>query len=179
MVKEVITLITNFNDKFESIERVIHNNYSLDIKFYNSYGKSKNYIVGSDSTTYLNRISLSLNFNIKLVDNVDSEIDANIRNEIINFVTDTNTSEVNALYVSDIMNHLRTTFDEIVMIEFKGFNNYGSSIQTIKLKDDSLVDLTKQQSVRYTPEFLNVFRKYVKDTTGTTYFIPDINIKYL
>lgn len=179
MMEETVDLIDNVNDQLEEILEKIHNNYSLSIKFYNTYGPSRTYYIGSTGTNYINRIAISLKFRIKLTETVDTELDTNIRNTIIEFIEETNSDSVKAIYMSDIVNLLRSTYDEIIMIEFLGFNDYDLDKQTIIIEDESLLDEDSTKYARYIPEYINIFRKYVPDSSGTTYYVHDISITYL
>lgn len=179
MMQETIELINTMNTQLEEILEKIHNNYSLSIKFYNTYGPSRTYYIGSTGTEYINRIGISLKFRIKLTETVDTELDTNIRNTIIEFIEDTNTDQVKAIYLSDIINLLRSTYSEIVMIEFLGINDYDLDKQTIIIEDEYLLEEDGTKYARYIPEYINIFRKYVPDSSGTAYYIHDITINYI
>jgi hypothetical protein len=62
--KELYSIIESQYDYLESIIELITNNYEIDIKFYNTYGKSKNFYIGDDAEQKLDKVNISIGFKV-------------------------------------------------------------------------------------------------------------------
>lgn len=160
-------------DKLQYAYRLLENNFAIDLKFYNTYGRSRFYTVGiTGNIQPLNNINCSFSFGVSLntVTNQGTFID-NFRAFIKEYVEDTAdaTSEGKDIYMLNLITDLKTNFPEIGYLEYYGFNEFDHTAQKIIGPDlDSYLD-------NYIPEFLNV--KNAIAMNGTVY--PDITVVML
>ena len=144
--------------QYENLELVLtstlRNTTHLDLKFYNTYGKSKNYLIG-DTEEIIDRVNLSIAFDIYLITGTDQ---INAKKEIKTFIKNTieqvNTDGTNELYISNLIREMENTFAYIDHLKFKGINDYSTDYQTIKNITKNINDLNKDERYKYIPEML-------------------------
>lgn len=141
-------------------------NYSVVMKLYNTYGPSSFYTVGR--TEKLDRVNISLNFNIRL-----SRSSALSKDDIIRFMSryieDLNTEEMSPMYVSKIIEATQNKFPDIQFIEFLNINQYPQRYQSIEPPVDQV-----NLEAGFVPEYINIH--YIKSYQD---FVPDIIINLL
>lgn len=137
---------------------VLENSFGIDFKFYNTYGPSRTFMV--DGEKYLDRVNLTLNFEIGLLAAADKYTIDNVIQDIKSYMENLNNSNTN-IHISNLITFITNKYSStIAFIEFLGANNYPVGIQyfsKITTNDITIV-----------PEFLNI---NAKDD-----FTPDINI---
>ena len=132
------------------------NNYSVDMKFFNSYGRSVNFGVDDDLTD-LDVVNCKIHFKLAtyLVPNME-ELIRDMKDFIKEYFENINNGSLDAIYISNLIQSLENEFSEIKYLKFVRFNNYGTSVQNIENKCLDLNSLTKEQRLEYVPEFLNI-----------------------
>lgn len=137
---------------------ILENSFSIDLKFFNTYGKSRIFKIGHNGEN-LDKVNLTLNFRIKLKTDADNCKEFIIQ-EIKNYIEDINT-DITSIHMSNLTTDLENKFkSDIEYIEFLGINNYNALYQYIE--KDIIND------VETVPEFLNI---NLSDNEN-----PDINI---
>ena len=155
-------LITQLNYEKAYIDNAIYlleNNFLIDFKFFNTYGKSRVYSIDRNGTQLIDRVHLTLNFEVRLLETSDNNTKDYILQDIKQMVEDLNDME--SLHIPNLITTITNTYrNSIDYIEFLGFNDYGPGVQ----------HLYKQGSEDITmiPEFL---------TVNIIDEIPDINIR--
>lgn len=163
---DVISNTDNFNifverltgsyNYLEDCLPILRNNTHIDVKFYNTYGKSKNYFIGDDAEL-INRVNMSIKFSIVVVDGTDdSTLRRNLKDFIKDFIEQVNSTGNNDLYISNLIKAIENNFAEIHHLKFLGINEYDTSYQTISATTTDINDLTKDERRRYVPEILVV-----------------------
>lgn len=140
----------------QSILNQITNNYSISIKFYNTYGKSKNFVTIDDDL--LDRVNISIKFKVKLLDTV-TDIETfilELKSFIKNYVENINVEGSNDIYISNLIKSIENNFSEIKYLNFIKINDYDSSIQSIENKTKNLNTLTKEERNNFIPEYLTI-----------------------
>lgn len=133
---------------------MITNNYSIDLKFYNTYGRSKNFSVGENGAK-LDQVNISLKIQIKPTIGADvEELKTNVRLYIKSFIEKINDSGGNGVYMSNLIQALENDFPEILYMKFVSINNYDSSVQVLENKMVNEAILTKEERKNYVPEHL-------------------------
>jgi hypothetical protein len=128
----------------ENISR-LENNTLIDMKFFNTYGRSRHF--NSDS------VGVFVSARIKLNTRVSKELDAAIKAEIVRLVEASN--DTLGLSSSTLIVGLRDKFQEIAHVSFVGFNRVGQQfIERIVSADPAAVP--KWEAITYVPEYLNV-----------------------
>ena len=168
----------SFIDQYKSLDSImqdvyysLENNFSIDTKFYNTYGKAKFYTVGntSDYMTNLDNVKISLKFGIKLNVQYTQEtfipkFRAYVKDYIENSDNIGNSSQ--DIYIFNLISDAKSYFSEISYIEYYGFNIYDHMAQQIvgPAMDEYVDD--------FIPEFININTAYTVD--GVAY--PDITV---
>ena len=177
-LKEVISLLDYFRESMQDTLQLIENNFDIDMKFYNTYGKSKYFVIGRNGER-LDSISISINLTIKINVDLTDIIKNDIESFIIKYVEAVNeTEENNYLYISNLFQALENEFEYIIYVEFDGFNECSSDLQVIDNEAKNFNEMTTQQIIKYVPEYLNVNRRSSIDGESIK-FIPDIYIEYI
>ena len=128
----------------------LEDSFGVDFKFFNTYGPSKRYMV--DDLTLVDRVNLSLRFELKYVMSTDSYILDDISSFIKDYMEDIN--ELNDLHIPNLITAVTNEFrEQLVYFKFLGFNKYDSLTQSIYR--DTLNDSEFRESTTV-PEFLNV-----------------------
>lgn len=149
----------------------LENNFTIDTKLYNTYGKSQFYTVGNNSEDMvpLDNVMISMKFGVKLNTNYNSEdLIARFRQFVKEYVENTNDLGTVAqdIYINNLLADLKSNFPEIQFIEYYGFNTYDHMAQ--KVIGPGLDDYIDG----FIPEFVNISTAY--DKTGTAY--PDVTV---
>lgn len=133
---------------------LLRNNTHLDIKFYNTYGKSINYTIG-DSNELIDKVNLEIKFKVTLVSGFsDADVRDELKDFIKTFIEQIKTSGTNDLYISNLISEIENNFASVHHLKFLGINNYTTDYQTISVIQTNLDDLTKEDRRRYVPEML-------------------------
>ena len=142
-------------------------NFTINMKFYNTYGRSRLFYLGTDDTKLLNRVNSKISLKIKFYDGIVVENYLPIVKVFIkNYLEGLNTiSEgANKFCMSILTQKLHNEFDCIEAIIFEGFNDYDPEIQNVQLKS-MLTELVDPNTV---PEFLTITENDIKITTVTS-----------
>lgn len=137
----------------------LRNQTDVDIKLYNTYGNSKNFIIG-ENNEILNTINISIEFDIWFVHGTDLiAAVAEVKEFIKKTIEQINDAGSNNLYISNLMRKIEYTYEYVDHIRFVRINNYSSDYQTIKSNIsyiDDLTHITKEERRFYVPEILTV-----------------------
>ena len=60
----------------------------------------------------------------------------------------------NQIHISNLMREIEHNYSYVDHIRFKGFNDYSTYYQSIKLKHTDIDDLGKEERRKYVPELL-------------------------
>ena len=168
--------ITNITTIYEYLQKEVDkltNNFSIDIKFYNTYGRSRHYMIDTkvnNSTpnlptgkTYLDNINIVLKFGIRpyYTTDIDNLTDT-IKTYILNYLeTDFGRYGNNTYYNSNLMRSLENEFkDKIEYIVFKGINDYSLLVQTLEpIITSENIQNYYDKMIDYIPEYVNIYYK--------------------
>lgn len=176
--KYFIEHLTQHYEEIEKIYSSLENAFAIDMKFYNTYGKSKFYKIGSNiSLSVLDTVNCTLSFGVSLNFPASAEV---FRNNFKNFVkeyiesVDNLTDNGIDIYIMNLISEAKAKFDEIHYIEYYGMNyQYDQSAQRITImSDEDILKTVKADS--FVPEFLNVMLTRTNNTV-----MPDISITIL
>ena len=169
-----ISKYNELNNQLNGAYYMLENNFSIDSKFYNTYGKARFFIVGnnSDYMVKLDSVRCKFHFGVKLntIASTDQFI-TNFRNYIQNYIENDNkiTTSGQDLFIMNLISELRTNFSEIAYLEYYGFNSYDYMAQ--KVVGPDLTDYREE----FIPEFLNL--DIVTDINGNQY--PNVIVDIL
>ena len=130
----------------------ITSNYSINMKFYNTHGRSRLFLLSTGEL--LNRVNCSIDMEIKFNDGVVvEEYIYSIKRFIKKYIESINgvNTGINQIHISNLITELHNNYPQISYIVFKSINDYPTSIQTIQIRDTS--DMVKSTII---PEFLTI-----------------------
>lgn len=148
---------------------LLEDSFGIDMKFFNTYGPSKNYIIArtTDRDTNVDRINISLKFEAKL----QAAAEPDIEDRLIKYIKDylENINYIADLHIPNLTTAVKNEFyKQLVYFKFISLNNYDYMYQSIykNTEDD---DYTFSTTV---PEFINIDTK--RNAEGLD--VPDITI---
>lgn len=173
-------LIEKISEYYADIEDIIidlENAFSIDMKFYNTYGKSKFYKIGYNNTlSVLDAVNVTLSFGAGLNFPASSDVFRdNFRTYIKENIEASDEMVGNGIdiYIMNLISGAKSNFDEIAWLEYYGINDYGYEAQRLTvMSDDEILATVKADS--FVPEFLNVIMEETTDGTR-----PKISIQIL
>lgn len=152
-------LLNQIDAQFDYMSEILDkktNNYSVDMKFFNSYGRSKNFGV-DDELLELDVVNCKIHFKMATHYTPSvSDLIYNMKIAIKDYFEDINNNALNGIYVSNLIQMLENTFSEIKYLKFVKLNDYDSSVQNIENRTTNLENLSKTERLSYVPEFLNI-----------------------
>lgn len=162
-VFDLIAIIRRDYDHLQEAYKILENNYSIDMKFFNTYGKSKFFRIGiMDDMETLYKVNIVLRFGIKIsmlspFEEFKPRFISFVREYIESFNDVTNRG--NSIYIMDLITDIKNKFTEIERLEFYGVDNYSvAAAQNIEsFSEEEIRQLGYNQ---YVPEFVNVYCDY-------------------
>ena len=132
----------------------LRNATNIDVKFYNTYGRSRNFVIG-ENEEILNTVNLSLYFDMWFVQGTDvtilvPEVKAFIKKEVEKI----NNKCMNNLFISNLMRKIELNFAYVDHIRFKNINSYDSTYQAVKNYTTDIDTLSVLERRFYVPELL-------------------------
>ena len=165
---------TRVNDTLNDAYLSLNNTFSIDSKFYNTYGKARFFTVGNNVDTMQTLDNVRCKFRIGLkfstISNTDDMI-TKIRNFIKEYIEDDSRISIDGqdLFIMNMLSALKEEYDEILYHEYYGFNSYNYMAQ--KVIGPDLAEYYDE----FIPEFLNL--NEITDSNGNKH--PDIEITIL
>lgn len=147
-----------------SIMNLKTTNYSLDMKFYNTYGRSKNFVVGENQDS-LDRTNVSMRIMVAfeygtIKSNAVSEIQRYIKDYVENINKSKNQSielrGYNGIYMSNLIQELENNFSYLKYMKFVSINEYDSMVQVVENKTVDVTTMSDLERREYVPEFLTI-----------------------
>jgi hypothetical protein len=151
------TIRTNY-DNLTIAYYLLENDYGIDLKFFNTYGKSKFYKVGVGNTmSTLDSVNCSFGFGISLVSLTNPDIFiGKFRTYVKDYVESLNdvTNIGQSIYIMNLIASIKEEFSEIAYIEYYGMNSYSYEVQKIEALTEA--QLPPQELTTFIPEFINI-----------------------
>ena len=140
---------------------LLDNNFKIDFKLFNTYGPSRTYSLDDDGVNIIDRVNLTLNFEVKLTKASDANTKAYIIKDIKTAIEDLN--DLANLHIPNLITEITNKYYPISIeyIEFLGFNDYGPGVQHLYRNE--------YDDITIVPEFLTV--------NTTDELTADINIR--
>ena len=154
-------------------------NFSFDIKFHNTYGRSTCYQMIRNSSVnkvMLDRTDIILKLGIKLISN-DVNVES-FKESLVEFLRDyidaVNASGVYPpIFFINLMSEIKNEFPEIDYIEYYGINNDNESVVQ-RLEAIDKINILSNEGSEYIPEYINIRYRKVNGE-----YRPDIDITFL
>lgn len=132
------------------------NNYSVDMKFYNTYGRSRNFTVDG-TEELLNSVNCKIHFKVSLMNPYTAaETIRDMEIFIKDYFEEVNDNGLNGVYISNLIQSLENEFENIKYIKFISMNGYNTFVQCVENNTVDITKLNKQDRIEYVPEFLNI-----------------------
>ena len=156
----------NFNYIYSYIKSAIDyltNNFSIDIKFFNTYGYSEHYFIANGSNTHIDRINISITFDVRYNVTVNEE---DLTQQLKDYIKEyTETEQISlvsspSFYVSNLIAACKEKFSGLKYMIFKGINTYGPDIQALEsdVNEANIIQGVIETS-KVIPEYLNIDQK--------------------
>ena len=158
-ISEFDRFINILSSQYDYMKEILDkkvNNYSVDMKFYNTYGKSNNFVVGSEGEI-LNRVNCSVHF--KVYPHMRSEgfkLVEDMKVFIKEYFESINNDINEGIFISNLIQQLENTFSQIRYLKFESINGYNSGIQSIDNMTTDISNLEKEERIMFIPEYLNI-----------------------
>ena len=152
--------ISTFNDQYRNLEKTVdylQTSSHIDLEFYNTYGRSKNFIIGDevDGESLIDTINIKIKYYVWVLPNTDQlKAETDLKQFIKDSIEAINTDGTNSFYNSNMMRTIENNFSYVHHIKFIGINHYDPKYQTVKNVTVDLNTLTKEERIRYVPEIL-------------------------
>ena len=151
--------IRTFMEQYTNIDNVvktyIRNETAIDMKLYNTYGRSSNYYIVGDDEKALDSPNLRVKFDIWFVSGTNLfERVPLVKKFIKEKIESVNPNGLNQLHISNLMREIEMNFSEVDHIRFRGINDFDTNYQSIKLIYTDLDDMTREERRKYVPELL-------------------------
>ena len=166
------TFIQDYFHHYETMELVLastlKNVSHIDIKFYNTYGRSKNYIIG-DSDEIIDRVNMSICFYVYVTVGTDMvKAQSDLKSFIKDQIETLNKNGNNGFNISNLQREVENNFAYVDHTKFIGMNGevingeykktqamgYGTDYQSIKSIAVDIDTLDRDDRFAYVPEML-------------------------
>lgn len=148
--------LNHYENIIDIVNTRLRNETNVDIKFYNTYGRSKNYTIG-DGEEIINTVNMKIAFDIWFIPGIDL---VNAVSEVKYFIKHTieeiSENGSNHIHISNLMRKIEHRFAYVDHIRFCGINNYPVEYQSVKLRYVDMNDMSKDERRRYVPELLTI-----------------------
>lgn len=151
-----INLLSAQYDYMDEIMSKKTNNYSIDMKFYNTYGRSNNFVVGEEQNI-LNHVNCSIHLKVyPYIRAEGAQLVRDMQIYIKEYFETVNQDKNDGIFISNLIQQLENTFPQIRYIKFESMNGYPTSIQSIENTTVDVTQLSKEERILYIPEYLNI-----------------------
>ena len=152
--------ISTYELQYEYMEKTVEylkTSTHIDFKFYNTYGRSKNFIIGDevDGEELIDTINISISYYVWVKPNTDQiKAEADLKQYIKDYIESVNSNGTNNFYNSNMVKEIENNFSYVHHMKFIGINEYDSKYQAVKNITVDLNELTKEERIKYVPEIL-------------------------
>lgn len=158
MEEKFNTFIRQFLLQYENLETVLNtilrNTSHIDLKFYNTYGKSKNYLIGEDEEL-IDKVNIQIKFDVYVGLGTDLVASKKELQRFIKAEVETiNELGSNDLFISNLIRKIENNYSYVDHLRFRGINEYSTDYQNIRNITKDLNDLSKDERYKYIPEML-------------------------
>lgn len=156
-------LIKRLNSEFDFLKdalNTIENNYSIDLKFVGTYGRSRLFEVNNDESARekLNKLNCTLQLTIVTIVGVDNLIVSDsVKDFIQSYFEKINKDGDSTVKISNLIQELENKYPEIDHLFFKKINDYDSSYQVlINTSPANPNNVINSNAYNYIPEYITM-----------------------
>lgn len=151
------SLIENYST-LQDIYYDLENNFNFDLKFYNTYGKSKFFKAGiANSFKPLSQVNCSFRFGIYLPGfTSQATFLEKFRPFVKEYIESINSTSSNtqSIFILSLTKAIYDKFSEVGYCEYYGFNDFNEDTQ--KIVPISTKEMSDELKSNYIPEFINI-----------------------
>lgn len=175
--KDKMTYFINaFDAQYSAMEPVLkkmNGNAFLDLKLYNTYGRSSNYYIGPqegkeslwDSEILLDNVYVKIHMVMAVWDrSLYTQTLSSVINEIKTFFESLNSNDFTDIHASDLIHAIIENQPNVRYIRFLGFNDYDANKDSIFVKYTDISDLKENSLQPYVPEMIRVDENSIEIT---------------
>lgn len=158
---EFIKSITEQYNYAKGIADVIRGGFSLDMKYYNTYGRSKNFYVDvEEDAERIYSTNISIGFKIKPEYGANEvELIRDLKAYIKKYIESINDSGTNSIYISNLIQAIENDFTYVRYMKYTGISaikHYSTDTQVIENRSVDVETLTTEERKLYVPEYLTI-----------------------
>lgn len=157
--KEFDRFMNILSSQYDYMNEILYkktNNYSVDMKFYNTYGRSNNFIYGEEQNI-LNRVNCTVHFKVyPTIRSEGAKLVQDMKMFIKEYFESINAETNEGIYISNLIQQLENTFSNIKYLKFESINGYDNDIQNIENLAIDVTTLSKEEKIEFVPEYLNI-----------------------
>ena len=185
-IYDLFRMLKANHDWIETAYNLLDNNFTINMKLYNTYGRSRYLNIGNnygtsgeamDNMTPLDSVSLKFKFGVKLKPLVDErDFSARFITFVRTYIENFNNVENYGMniYMSDLYTKLNQKFkDEVVFLEYYGINDFDAQTAQV-IESWSYEDINALGYNKYIPEFINLYTTKVDNM-----FTPTVVITFI
>ena len=163
--QESLGVVEKYHSAIFDIFDLLHNNTSVDVKLYNTYGPSKLY--------NLDRINVSLVLQVRPRLRATEDLRVAVVNAAAQFVQRCNENDNGRFSISNLTTHLETTIPDVAFVKFVSLNGVGAQNAEMIYSAAAL-----QQDNRRVPEYVNV-ATVLRSTLDSDPYAPDVRVEFI
>ena len=133
-MQDFISVLNDNKIYIDNTLNLLENQFGIDFKFFNTYGPSNIYFLDTSFTKPIDRVNISITFEVKL----KKISDENTRNNIAKDIKDIleNIDSIESIHIPNIITTITNNYSSLIeYIEFKSIDEYGPGYQHIYRKD--------------------------------------------
>jgi hypothetical protein len=157
--KEFDRFMNILSSQYDYMNEILYkktNNYSVDMKFYNTYGRSNNFVYGEEQDI-LNRVNCTVHFKVyPTIRSEGAKLVQDMKMFIKEYFESINAETNEGIYISNLIQQLENTFSNIKYLKFESINGYDNDVQNIENLAIDVTTLSKEEKIEFVPEYLNI-----------------------
>ena len=151
-----LSILSSQYDYMNEIMSKKTNNYSVDMKFYNTYGRSNNFVIGEEQEL-LNHVNATIELKVcPYVKSEGAELVQNMKMFIKEYFENINKEKNEGIFISNLIQELENKFSGIRYLKFLSINGYSNDCQSIENVAVDVTNLNKEDRITFVPEYLNI-----------------------
>jgi hypothetical protein len=162
---ESLGVVEKYHSAIFDIFDLLHNNTSVDVKLYNTYGPSKLY--------NLDRINISLVLEVHLRGKASEDLRQQIITAAAAFIQTCNSNDGGRFSISNLTTYLENTIQDVAYVRFVSLNGVGAQNAEMIYTAAAL-----QQDNKRVPEFINA-ATLLRSTLDADPYAPDIQVAFI
>lgn len=158
---QLLKFIRQFNEQYAAVEPVIFerldNNCHLDLKLFNTYGRSNNYFIGdvTDNHHLLDSVQVKISFQMSVRDRMAWSTTAEeVITEIRDFFSSLDSDSQPNIYISNLIRLIEVNHPNVDHLKFLGINGYDATEQYIRVRYEDVSDLDENEMKIVVPEII-------------------------